>query len=158
MTEARQHECLEYLRHLGVEVVEMAELDSLFRKYGCMDVLEMVVRGGSSNGLIVRDEFEEWGFTMPFDTDQQFVLVIPGRKGKRMASIYLFDAEEIVREMHRLDEFEEWNANRLWAELEDVPFREEDGDMDDVRQSYNSCDIVLGWEDFIGVDFEVQES
>lgn len=108
MTEARQHECLEYLRHLGAEVVEMTELDSLFRKYGGMEVLEMVVRGGSSHGLVVRDYFEAWDFTMPFDTEQQFVLVIPGRDGKRMASIFLFDAEEIVRQMYRMEEFEEW--------------------------------------------------
>lgn len=30
--------------------------------------------------------------------------------------------------------------------------------LDDVWGSYNSCDIVLGWEDFIGVDFEIREA
>lgn len=40
----------------------------------------------------------------------------------------------------------------------EVEAESRDDAMDDVRQSYNSCDIVLGWEDFIGVDFEVQES
>ena len=112
-----QYDCLVYMRHIGVEVVAMEDIDRLFRKYGGMEVMEMALRGGSSNGMIVRDSFEDWDFTDPFDTDQQFVLVIPGPKGKRMASIYLYDAEDIVREMYRMDEFEEWNANR---DLEEV--------------------------------------
>lgn len=124
-----QYDCLEYMKNIGVEVVEMEDLHKLFQKYGGMEILEMALRGGSSNGMIVRDSFEDWDLTVPFDTDQQFVLVIPGPKGKRMASIYLYDAEGIIKEMYRLDEFEEWNANRLWTELEDVPFIDEDGDM-----------------------------
>ena len=112
-----QLDCLEYMRHIGVEVVAMEHIERLFRKYGGMEVMSMALRGGSSNGMIVRECFEGWDFTSPFDTDQQFVLVIPGPKGKRMASIYLYDAEDIIREMYLLDEFEEWNANRDMEEV-----------------------------------------
>lgn len=112
-----QLDCLEYMKNIGVEVVEMEDLHNLFQKYGGMAILEMALMGGSSNGMIVRDDFEDWDFTMTFDTDQDFVLVIPGPKGKRMVSIYLYDAEDIVREMYRMDDFEEWNANRILEEV-----------------------------------------
>lgn len=59
-----QLDCLEYMKNIGVEVVEMEDLHNLFQKYGGMAILEMALMGGSSNGMIVRDDFEDWDLTM----------------------------------------------------------------------------------------------
>ncbi len=119
-----QRDCLDYLEHVGAEVYSMDDLDHLVKEHGAQKILEMALQGGSSNGMVVRDTFDGWDFSAKFDTEQPYILVLPS--WTRMASIFLYDAESIVRQMYLLDEFDEWNTARLWDELEVTPFSEGD--------------------------------